>query len=555
MGRYSLQTGQITVSKFGGTSFTMSLHSTNFQSVTFGKRCKLVNDLINDITIIKKSLKRLIYLTVFVILIVMGFTGYFVNNATGDTLSFSAPGTPNLQVTNSQDDLQIKVSWADSAAGEGVVLKGYEVSRSSNGTDFEVITFGETVTYITDEGNVSYVDTVSPFSSKYYYRIRAYDDTGEFSLPSSISSTYVSGPQVVSTDPVSGADKVSLESSVSVQFDQEIDPSTVNPENIYLEIDGGTNIPGTILTYDSVQHSANISIPAKLLPDKKYLIVITNVVENTSGINISNEQTVNFTTGDDVDPMISNKKAQLVSEPINSNPHGNYAIGTQLCSSCHTSHSAVGPNLINTTTNNELCLVCHNGTQANQVSNFSFSTFETVGHFQGGNPAIKSDCIICHTPHGSEFPKTLIGPYPIDEDYSRPGFDQSQFFCTSCHQEFNVLQQVSTTSFNNYGEDLHYLHLQTLGEWGEGAAVCYECHRPHGSIAFEIDGASQNSSILGNVNLVGFPSATVQPVQGNTSPIFTPMSDGGGCTLNCHGVIHTTGLTRSGEVYSPYSNR
>jgi len=44
------------------------------------------------------------------------------------------------------------------------------------------------------------------------------------------------------------------------------------------------------------------------------------------------------------------------------------------------------------------------------------------------------------------------------------------------------------------------------------------------------------------------------PAPGYAAPIFSPLSTGGGCTLNCHGVIHTTGLAAQGQVYSVYVN-
>ncbi len=485
--------------------------------------------------------------------IVLGL-GYFANKVVAEDYLINPPGTPVLQiVSGTPSSVQVQVTWTEPTA-TGTTVQGYKVFRSVDGGTAQQIASGDVSTFSTSGTAISYVDTLTPTSSKYSYCVQAYDSLGNASALSNVSTTYVQGPTVVNSNPQTGAGNVSVKPVLQVTFDQEIDPLSLNPSTVKIKLDGGNYLTGTNVTYDHTQKSATLFIQGTLNPKTKYSWEITSGVKNTSQLSVANNLTFTFTTANS-----------------SNYPHGDYSLTTAECSKCHLSHTAAGKKLIVSTANNsdanELCFVCHNGVQANDF--FGKDSYNTNAHPISSTQ--KTECNACHTPHGSANPKLLTGPYDLGPSTTNMTYSPAnQFFCVnaSCHVAFSNLAASSSTSFRNpvsptattnTGIDLHYLHLIKAGQDNKGNALCYDCHRPHGPVAAEIEGSTQTPALLGAVHLVGFPStATVTPALGNPNPTFglNPIVDqtGGGCTLTCHGVTHVDSTAVSGETDSRYDN-
>jgi predicted CXXCH cytochrome family protein len=264
----------------------------------------------------------------------------------------------------------------------------------------------------------------------------------------------------------------------------------------------------------------------------------------------------------------------------------NPSSGTQiLCSSCHESHgSSLSDNLKNSITftnpitsvtqtttvtgdNRTACYGCHFDKYSAAADNdwFGQSTYEATITLPDGNHSNGhkgDDCQDCHQPHGSQYPNYLKNKYDMTASASRTtAYNQADYICTNCHTSFQnysaPLTSSGTAFFNGGGataaqKDLHYLHLQKAGADLKGNAICYECHRPHGSIT------SENPS---QAHRVGFPASTVTattiaPVTAVTfqhDPQASPKT-GGGCTLACHGVNHRSGTPGASEIDSRYNN-
>lgn len=474
------------------------------------------------------------------IIICILLLGFFADKVLSDTLS--APGTPGLQVGPVQDNkVQVTVSWT-ATTGD---VKGYKVYRGIDVQNLSVVGTTEIIT----EPTLTYTDSVDQIATKYYYYVTAYDQGGIESPSSGISSTYIIGPNASFT--LAQNQVVSIKPLLQVAFDQDMDPSTVNTSTVIIKDDGGNPLTGTVITYSSSERKANLSIFDTLLPNKQYVLEVTTGVKNASGLAMSIGQSVNFATGS-----------------ASNYPHGGYTRATSECSKCHSAHEAASPELLNKAKVNDLCFVCHNGTQTDQGVKFGDTSYQNAGHFSGNDPANKSKCNECHTAHGSDNLKLLNGPYDMGVLETKSGYGAAdQFFCANagCHAEFNPLTADSSTSFKDTRTDptlnLHYKHLANSPE--KGNAVCYECHRPHGPIASEIDGAdnivdpNQQQAYLDQMNLIGFPStSTVLPALGNSSPKFylsqNPDQAGGGCVLSCHGVVHDINPPHDGAIDSRY---
>ncbi|GAW93582.1 cytochrome c3 family protein [Calderihabitans maritimus] len=62
------------------------------------------------------------------------------------------------------------------------------------------------------------------------------------------------------------------------------------------------------------------------------------------------------------DRTATNSSNEAVAYPPNQHAHAYYLDDTNLCSNCHKTHTALGPNLLRVETTNDSCLSCHDGT-------------------------------------------------------------------------------------------------------------------------------------------------------------------------------------------------
>jgi DmsE family decaheme c-type cytochrome len=78
--------------------------------------------------------------------------------------------------------------------------------------------------------------------------------------------------------------------------------------------------------------------------------------------------------------------------------------GKVSCGDCHNPHGSFGRKMIRADSVNELCYKCHS---------------EIRGPFMWEHPPVEEDCMICHTPHGSNHSRLLVRKIPP--------------LCQSCH--------------------------------------------------------------------------------------------------------------------------
>ena len=114
--------------------------------------------------------------------VVTAYNNVALESPPSNEVSYAVPASPPTAPTNliaaAASSSQINLSWTDNSNNE----TGFEVRRSSDGTTFtEIATVGANVTTYADSGLAA--------STKYYYRVRAYNSAGNSAYSNIVSVT------------------------------------------------------------------------------------------------------------------------------------------------------------------------------------------------------------------------------------------------------------------------------------------------------------------------------------------------------------------------------
>ncbi|MFE3872453.1 Ig-like domain-containing protein [Flavobacterium sp. ZS1P70] len=108
-------------------------------------------------------------------------------------------------------------------------------------------------------------------------------------------------PVVVSTVPVNGATNVPLDQLISVTFNEEMNPATINQTSFTLK--NGTSQIAGVITY--LNKTATFKPSALLAPNTTYSARLTRTVMDLTGNAIQTETNWTFSTGLTVTPMVT----------------------------------------------------------------------------------------------------------------------------------------------------------------------------------------------------------------------------------------------------------
>jgi len=181
------------------------------------------------------------------------------------------------------------------------------------------------------------------------------------------------------------------------------------------------------------------------------------------------------------------------------------------CANCHSPHAS-NQALFLIKAEKEMCLDCHSGeikTEERTIANIGKSLKEG-NHIHG---VIESDgCIICHSPHYSDYPMLLSGAFPTEEytTTSMESFD----LCFLCH-DYSMLEEETTdwaTEFRDGDRNMHSLHIN--GEKGRNCNLCHDIH-----------GSPNEHMIANKVQFGNWEMPVDYKADGN----------GGSCSTGCHG--------------------
>ncbi len=170
------------------------------------------------------------------------------------------------------------------------------------------------------------------------------------------------------------------------------------------------------------------------------------------------------------------------------------------CIICHTPHSTNFPKQLRDAPQ-KLCFSCHKKI-AKKINDSLYKH----------GPVAKGDCAQCHLVHGSKNKKLLRNNF--SKEYSGP-FSLDNFkLCLNCHNKKVYTQKFSEeTGFRNGNQNLHYLHVNH----GKKSTYCKSCHDIHAS--------NQEKHIRESMIYKRSFKITIQ---------FNKSDTGGGCVVGCH---------------------
>lgn len=193
-------------------------------------------------------------------------------------------------------------------------------------------------------------------------------------------------------------------------------------------------------------------------------------------------------------------------------PHGGYTTSTARCKICHAVHSPSGTYLLTRSTSNDnVCNVCHRGTGALSdevvygrtdasatvrgihtigATVIPDSTGISLGATYWGNADVNLNCKSCHSPHGSNIITDPSANLILRNDPAYNGgtaVSQTEF-CTDCHNRNTVANAggvPGTTNVEHNGAT-HIMTTQTtmsVSNFGTSVQVawvtsetCRKCH-------------------------------------------------------------------------------
>ncbi len=140
--------------------------------------------------------------------------------------------------------------------------------------------------------------------------------------PSASPSTLL----VKSTAPANASVGASTHEKVAVQFNNDMDASTINTTTISLKESDGTSVAGTI-SYDSTSHTVTLTPATNLKENMTFHVKVTTAAKSTEGISLASDFDSIFTTGTSeviVKPTVSSVTPQ--NNEINVSTHDKVAI-------------------------------------------------------------------------------------------------------------------------------------------------------------------------------------------------------------------------------------
>ena len=193
------------------------------------------------------------------------------------------------------------------------------------------------------------------------------------------------------------------------------------------------------------------------------------------------------------------------------NRHGAIFIRSR-CLNCHNPHGSDHPKNLKADTPMKVCLSCHDKVMAREEDGKVIRNM--AKHFAENKdphgPNQWGDCAMCHNPHGSDNYRMLKRPFP-PRFYS--SFDKDNYICFMCHDPAPFLNKETTsTGFRNGKKSLHWVHVNK-----SKGITCRDCHDWHAT-----NGLPHHLKEYTEFGKVKFPLN------------YRPTKNGGFCGPLCH---------------------
>lgn len=169
---------------------------------------------------------------------------------------------------------------------------------------------------------------------------------------------------------------------------------------------------------------------------------------------------------------------EIADAAKNSRVDHSVVLNGRACLSCHDPHGSDVARLLLQPPYG-LCLDCHDednmkDSNGNVMTNMKKHLADNPEHHA---PVADEDCTTCHRPHGSEYFRLLVRPYP--EQFYSPYSPERYALCFECHDEEMLAspKTSSDTGFRDGTVNLHYKHVNKAGR----GRTCRACHDVHAS--------------------------------------------------------------------------
>lgn len=107
-------------------------------------------------------------------------------------------------------------------------------------------------------------------------------------------------PEVIATSPTNGETSVALNKVITVTFNEEMNPATINASSFTI-VNGTTSIPG-IISYSG--NTASFTPTGNLVANKTYIGKVTTTVKDLNGNALQENYIWTFSTGTSLQPLV-----------------------------------------------------------------------------------------------------------------------------------------------------------------------------------------------------------------------------------------------------------
>ncbi|KNZ71012.1 putative multiheme cytochrome c [Thermincola ferriacetica] len=402
-------------------------------------------------------------LTGLLIAVVTGSFGFFTVSS-----AWAAPSAPVYVYAKGISSSEIGINWTYVSGAQG-----YYIYRSTTETGaYEKIgqTTGADATYYVDKDADYNTPGIQPIgaSTEYFYKVAAYDGTGQSALSGVQVFTYTnqngqSIREVLSrgkTLPAQPPGGVTItdnhDGTVKISWNASAEPN-VRGYNIYrADSSGGTFVKLNSGLVTATDYTDNVSF----FRDYYYTVAAIDD-KDQEGIRSAEIW---------IKPQ---------ANPVANVPHVKFQQDAKECAYCHDSHSASGQDLLTKVSEAEVCFVCHDGTGSKNAINQEFNGNYPSKHPVGQNGL---SCASCHDAHldskavdlsGNRLYPAILRPVSINGNMVYKGNEQ----CYKCHGTGSTLKGGDHKA--SFESSVHNLNMANPPSGTE--IKCISCHEPHGA--------------------------------------------------------------------------
>jgi predicted CXXCH cytochrome family protein len=386
--------------------------------------------------------------------------------------ALAVPKTPEYVFAKGLSSTEIGVNWKPIDA-----VSGYKVYRSEtqNGTYVQIGTTTSAYDAYFVDNDADYSATgiqPLPSSRQYFYKVAAYDSSGDSSLSTLTTYTY--------TGPNGNSVTVILSAGITMEPDPPKGVTLTDNHNATVTVTWNANREPNIAGYNiyrsEVSGGSYTKLNTSLLTDRTYTDSVTNYLDYYYRV------TAVDSTGKESEKS-AEKWIKPEARPPAEVPHVEFTAPTDKCKNCHVTHNAPGANLLNKSREPDVCYTCHDGTGSQNVTFQEFAGNYPSRHpVAAGSKTGSMRCADCHDSHlnfqatntdgSKKYPK-LLRPVNIGGTATYKG----NAMCYKCHGVGSTLKGGDhETPFKNG------IHDANMPNPASGTEIkCITCHEPHAS--------------------------------------------------------------------------